>query len=385
LDWDFDSCRTLRRNKAEGVPFVRDWDIVQGDVRHYDFREHQGEVDVVCGGPPCQPFSIGGKHLGHNDERNMFPQAIRAVREIRPLAFLIENVKGLLRKGFANYYSYILHQLRYPEATPRGDEEWPSHLERLEKHHTGGRYKGLHYNIIYQVLNAADYGVAQRRERVLIVGVRSDLGIEFSFPQPTHTEDALLYHKWVSGEYWHRHGIPKKKRGQASPAQRRRVDEISCLWESALGSPWQTIRDAIADLPRMKIGQACSEVPNHFLNPGARSYAGHTGTPLDEPAKTLKAGDHGVPGGENTVILDDGTIRYFSVRECARLQAFPDNWIFEGSWTEGMRQLGNAVPVTLGEIVATPLHRLLGLAKAMASGFGRAAANQRLNRSRIQS
>jgi DNA (cytosine-5)-methyltransferase 1 len=76
---------------------------------------------------------------------------------------------------------------------------------------------------------------------------------------------------------------------------------------------------------------------------------------LDEPAKTIKAGRHGVSGGENVVCLDDQTVRYFSVRECARLQAFPDSWAFEGSWCNCMRQIGNAVPVTLCEIVAKPL------------------------------
>ncbi len=88
-------------------------------------------------------------------------------------------------------------------------------------------------------------------------------------------------------------------------------------------------------------------------------YKGHTGSPLDEPAKTLKAGDHGVPGGENMFVYPNGDIRYFTVRESARLQTFPDDFIFHGSWTESMRQLGNAVPVTLANIVATDIYKLL--------------------------
>jgi DNA (cytosine-5)-methyltransferase 1 len=95
-----------------------------------------------------------------------------------------------------------------------------------------------------------------------------------------------------------------------------------------------------------------ARILNHRFQAGARSYPGHTGSPIDEPAKTLKAGDHGVPGGENMLRKLDDSIRYFTVRESARLQAFPDNFLFHGSWTETMRQLGNAVPVTLAEAVA---------------------------------
>jgi DNA (cytosine-5)-methyltransferase 1 len=91
---------------------------------------------------------------------------------------------------------------------------------------------------------------------------------------------------------------------------------------------------------------------NHVGNPGARSYPGHTGSPLDEPSKTLKAGDHGVPGGENMIAFPDGRVRYFTVREAARLQGFPDDYRFSGPWTECLRQLGNAVPVGLAAAVA---------------------------------
>lgn len=385
LDWDHNACQTLRRNKAAGVEHAKDWDVIECDVRHYDFRPHQGKIDFVCGGPPCQPFSIGGKHLGHADDRNMFSQAVRAVRETQPKAFVFENVKGLLRRSFANYYAYILHQLRLPEVTPKGDEEWPDHLARLERHHTKGKYKGLQYNVVYQLLNAADYGVPQKRERVLIVGIRSDLGIEFSFPHATHSEDALLYKKWVTGEYWERHRMPRRLRGEAPRRVRRHIERLRQFWVNSIGQPWQTVRDAISGLPRIGIGATSSQVANHFYNSGARSYAGHTGSCLDEPAKTLKAGDHGVPGGENTVILDNGQIRYFSVRECARLQTFPDDWVLEGSWTESMRQLGNAVPVRLAEIVATGLNKRLQLSNMVTRAFQNALCNQRLNRSLIQS
>jgi DNA (cytosine-5)-methyltransferase 1 len=120
--------------------------------------------------------------------------------------------------------------------------------------------------------------------------------------------------------------------------------------------PWRTVRDAISGLPEPGNN---NKILNHQPTNSAKSYPGHTGSPLDEPAKTLKAGDHGVPGGENTLAYPNGRLRYFTLRESARLQAFPDNYQFKGSWTEGMRQLGNAVPVTLGYAVAKSVKKKL--------------------------
>ena len=367
LEWDQNACDTLRRNKTTALPHGRDCRVVQGDVSGYDFKQHAGRVAFVSGGPPCQPFSIGGKHRGMDDGRNMFPHAVRAIREIAPKAFLFENVKGLLRQGFANYYNYIILQMTFPDIVRRGDEEWTDHHARLERAFTSGKQKSLRYNVVFQLLNSADYGVPQRRERVLIVGIRADLGITFAFPSSTHEEDALIYEKWVSGDYWERHRVPR--RGRAKPPDRLlgRIEELSSLWPKAMLRPWRTVRDAIADLPALDPGEECREYNNHYYNPGARVYAGHNGSPLDEPAKTLKAGDHGVPGGENMVRFPDGTVRYFSVRECARIQTFPDDWKFEGSWTEAMRQLGNAVPVQMTQVVATELRRMLGKSQSAMS------------------
>lgn len=359
IERDQNACETIRRNKAAGMAHVRDWRVWQGDVSKYDFRPHAETIEFVSGGPPCQPFSIGGKHTGMDDRRNMFPHAVRAIREIAPKAFLFENVRGLLRKSFANYYSYIIHQLTYPEIARRGDEEWTDHLARLQKAVTGGKQKGLRYNVVYQVLDAADFGVPQRRHRVMIVGVLADLGIRFGFPSPTHEEDALIYSQWVSGDYWERHRVPKRQRPRPNDALRAKIERISSLFPRAMLKPWLTVRDAISDLPQIGPGERCNRTPNHFFNPGARVYAGHDGSPLDWPAKALKAGDHGVPGGENMLRLHDGSVRYFSVRECARIQTFPDEWVLEGSWTESMRQLGNAVPVRMAQTVAAELRLML--------------------------
>lgn len=358
IEWDRYCCDTIRENQARGSRFVNRWKTVtEGDVREVDFGRYEGKVQLISGGPPCQPFSLGGKHRAHGDNRDMFPQAIRAVREARPRAFIFENVKGLTRATFRNYFEYIRLQLEHPEITIGNDEEWLHHLARLERHHTGGTREGLHYRVVTRLLNAADYGVPQRRERVVFVGFRDDLGIEWSFPTATHSQDALLWDQ-TKGDYWDRHGVA---RGERLLSERTR-SRASRLEERPAEAPWRTVRDAIHDLPEpAQQSVHPAGVFNHRLQPGARSYPGHTGSPLDEAAKTLKAGVHGVPGGENMLVRTDGTVRYFTVRESARLQTFPDDFVFHGSWTETMRQLGNAVPVLLacrvGESVADHLDR----------------------------
>jgi len=113
----------------------------------------------------------------------MFPEAVRAVRELRPKAFIFENVKGLMRETFSEYFEYILMQLQHPGLKRKGtDESWQDHRSRLERHQTSRGAKA-EYNVLFRLLNAAKYGVPQRRERVFFVGLRSDLGIEWTSPR----------------------------------------------------------------------------------------------------------------------------------------------------------------------------------------------------------
>jgi DNA (cytosine-5)-methyltransferase 1 len=283
----------------------------------------------------------------------MFPVAVMAVRELRPRAFVFENVKGLLRASFANYLQYITLQLNRPDLVKGDDEEWEDHLCRLERHHTAGHTSTVEFRTVIRLLNAADYGVPQRRERVFIVGFNSDLNTEWNFPKPTHSEDALIWAKWVTGSYWEEHCISKKE--QPSPSEYERDQANRLVRKYGMFGPttqrWRTVRDTIANLPVNSL--------NHEIREGARCYPGHTGSDIDEPAKTLKAGDHGVPGGENMVRFQDGSVRYFSVRESCRLQTFPDEFNINGSWTEGMRQIGNAVPVKLAEVVGNSIRQHL--------------------------
>ena len=110
---------------------MRDWRVLCEDVARLDYRPHADRIDLLAAGAPCQPFSLGGKHRGDSDDRNMFPEVLRAVRELRPRAILIENVRGLLRPTFRPYFSYILRQLELPDLVTVEDEDWTSHDARL--------------------------------------------------------------------------------------------------------------------------------------------------------------------------------------------------------------------------------------------------------------
>lgn len=345
IEWNADACNTLRMNYNQDIVF-------EGDVRDFAFDNYKDRgVDIIAGGPPCQPFSLGGKAKGCNDERDMFPAAISAIRTLMPKAFIFENVKGLLRDSFAEYFRYIILQLTYPEVLLNSDD-WRENFSALKAIDASRSYEGTKYDVTYQLVNAADYGVPQKRERVIIVGFRNDLDVNWSFPKQTHSEDALLWDKYVTGDYWKRHHIQNSEDEGLSKSIRAQLMERYALWPPEL-KPWKTIRDAFEGLGE----------PNghgeHKLREGARAYPGHTGSSIDEPSKTIKAGSHGVPGGENMVRLSDGSIRYLTVLEAKRIQTFPDDYVITGAWGEAMRQLGNAVPVHLGYIVGDSVIKAL--------------------------
>jgi DNA (cytosine-5)-methyltransferase 1 len=343
------ACATLRANVAcdfdgSATLDMRDgWPLIEGDVRGVDFRQFAGAVDVVAGGVPCQPWSLGGAHRGFHDTRNLWPELFRCVREVRPRAIVAENVKGLLRPSFKRYYDYILRELAAPFEERIDGEDWSDHDKRLRKVLAGADGDPTErYDVHYQLVNAADYGVPQQRWRVFVVAFRKDLGLsEWRFPSPTHSQ-AALSRSQSSGEYWRRHRIAPRM----EPIESAVVDDGL--------KPWQTVRDALRGLPDPLPDRV--EHPkwlHHVRWPGARMYPGHMPNELDRPAKTVKAGVHGVPGGESVLRCDDGSIRYLTVREVARIMTFPDEWFLAGPRGEQMRQLGNAVPVRLAEVVAS--------------------------------
>ncbi len=292
------ACESLRANFAPSL-------VHEADVRAFDFAS-VGAVDLIAGGPPCQPFSLGGLSRADADSRDMFPQAIRAIHELKPKGFLFENVKGLLRKSFSDYFEYIVLRLTFPDLVPTAGQDWREHLDELRGVDFGS-YGGLKYDVQYRLLNAVDYGVPQSRERVFIVGLRNDLGMKWEWPAE----------------------IPGRT----------------------------TVADAIGRLPDARRDNGLGD---HVFVDGAREYPGHTGSDYDKPSKTIKAGAHGVPGGENMIRFPDGSLRYMTVHEAKLIQTFPDGYRICGSWGEAMRQIGNAVPVRLARLMGEQMRRALG-------------------------
>lgn len=343
VEWNTNACCTLRKNYDSDI-------IFECDIRTFDFLPFRG-VDLVAGGPPCQPFSLGGKAKGNEDSRDMFPSAVRSIRELLPKVFLFENVKGLLRNNFREYLNYILLQLRYP-TVPNLFDNSKRHIEQIQRMSKEMPFDET-YNVSVNLVNAADYGVPQKRERVMIVGIRKDLGKNWHLPKASHSYEALLWSKYVTEEYWGKHGIsPSNDEYELFPQHKEYLVKTFGFFPPE-EKPWLTVRDALINSPVE--GDVAYFPDEHIIRKGAREYVGHTGSRIDEPSKTIKAGDHGVPGGENMIKFNNGELRYFTIFEAKRLQTFPDDYQITGSWTEAMRQLGNAVPVHLAHTICDSL------------------------------
>ncbi|MEI6788744.1 MAG: DNA (cytosine-5-)-methyltransferase [bacterium] len=345
VEFNKDACATLRRN------FDAD-KVFEGDIREFDFSS-LSDIDVVAGGPPCQPFSLGGKHGAFNDNRDMFPYAAQAIESLAPKAFVFENVKGLLRDTFSEYFRYIILRLTFPDAHTALKATWREHLASLQIINYD-RYDGIKYRVKKTLVNAADYGIPQCRERVVIVGIRSDIDSAWEFPDATHSEERLLWDKFVTGSYWDTHKIARAHREVCPETLMPRLNDLRNTFGFSHPElkPWRTVRDVLKDVPdpRAKHG-----IPDHIFRDGARTYAGHTGSDMDAPAKTIKAGGHGVPGGENMIRFRDGSVRYFTVYEAKLIQTFPSEFAITGTWGEALRQIGNAVPVALGQQIGGAL------------------------------
>ena len=306
-----DALNSLRLNRRNGPLRCV---VAENDIKTVDWRQELSgrSVRLLAAGPPCTPFSNAGKRKGRGDQRDLFPAVIRAVRELKPQAVLVENVFGLAGPAQRKYFDHLLMSFRHPSIVRRKGERWREFVCRLTRESNNGALG--EYRVWWDVLNAADYGVAQIRRRLFIVCLRADIHADFTFPLPTHAKNA---------------------NGPAA---------------------WRTIAGVFAGLPSLK---RIDGDFGHYRVPGARAYAGHTGSRLSSPAKTLKSGVNGNPGGENTVIARNGRLRYFTLREMAKLQGFPDSYKLRGARSALVRQLGNAVPPPLAAVVGKQVMKAL--------------------------
>lgn len=351
VEWWAPAAKVLRHNAERDSTLWTSDHVFEMDVRDtLSDLSNLGTVSLVAGGPPCQPFSLAGTGAGHSDGRNMFPAALDVVRTLMPEFVVFENVPGLTRPSFSPYLDYVRDQLRRPAITPKEGELWNEHHARILRSKT----KEL-YRVYQEDIDAADLGVAQSRRRIFLIAIRADLEHAGAWASTTmtHSRDVLLHQQWVTGTYWKRHGL--KKPEETPDRLRTQIDRIRKTGAPEDRAAWRTLRDLLADVPEPVIDVAPDGWPNHFAIPGARTYAKHNGSPLDMPSKTIKAGVHGVAGGEAMLRELDGAVRYLSIREAALVQGFPRDYEFPGVRSRVMGVIGNAVAVDVAAHIGRAL------------------------------
>lgn len=296
VEFNHKACDTLRANRPG-------WNVIEGDVHEVDFTSYRGKVDLVSGGAPCQAFSYAGKRRGFGDTRGtLFAEFARCVEEVLPKMFLFENVRGLLSHDKGRTFDTILHV-----------------------------FEGLGYAVQHRVLNACYFGVGQKRERLIVVGIRNDLAdsISFEYPEPdahwTTLRDAL-------------DGVPDSPYTPYSEKKRRVMARVPP------GGCWVDLPD---DVAREYMGKS------YFSGGGRRGMARRIA--WDEPCLTLTTS----PSQKQTERCHPDETRPFTVREYARIQSFPDEWQFAGALSDQYRQIGNAVPVELARRVGVKIVRAL--------------------------
>lgn len=300
------ACQSLRINRPN-------WNVLEGDIKSFSFEKFRDKIDVVTGGFPCQAFSYAGKKLGLEDARGtLFYEFARVVKEVKPPICLGENVRGLLShdkgktlKGMIS----ILDEIGY----------------RVEP---------------VQVLKAINYRVPQKRERLILIGIRKDITIKYNYPKP-HSKIFNLSDALKKGSLY-KTDVPKSD-GSKYPDHKRKVLEMV--------PPKGYWRDLPVEIQKQYMGKS------YFLGGGKTGMARRIG--WDEPSLTLTCS----PAQKQTERCHPEETRPFTVREYARIQTFPDDWKFAGSVSQKYKQIGNAVPCNLGEEIGYSLIKFLNAAE----------------------
>jgi DNA (cytosine-5)-methyltransferase 1 len=299
---DKHACATLRNNRPK-------WNVLEGDIKNFIFSEYYNQVDVVTGGFPCQAFSYAGKRLGFEDARGtLFYEFARVIKEVNPPICIGENVKGLLNHDNGKTLQGMISIL---------DE--------------------IGYNVVpVQVLKAINYKVPQKRERLILVGIRKDIDLKYEYPKPYkkiyNLSDALK-----KGELFESN--VHKSSGAKYPESKKSVLDLV--------PPKGYWRNLPIDIQKDFMGAS------FYLGGGKTGMARRIG--WDEPCLTLTCS----PAQKQTERCHPDETRPFTVREYARIQTFPDDWQFSGPMAQQYKQIGNAVPVNLGREVGYSIIKFL--------------------------
>lgn len=295
VEVDHHACDTLRLNRPN-------WNVIEEDITNitnnkngiFDYIPKNTTIDLLSGGYPCQSFSYAGKKMGLNDTRGtLFYHYAKIMKQLKPKMFLVENVKGLTTNDNGRTLKTMINV-----------------------------FENLGYEVTYKVLNAWDYGVAEKRERLVLIGIRNDLDISYRYPKAYDYKPVL---KDVLKN------VPASKGQKYSPAKTKIMKLVP------QGGYWR-------DLP--------DEVAKEYMGKSYYSGGGRTGMARrmswDEPSLTLTTS----PSQKQTERCHPSETRPFTTREYARIQSFPDSWKFSGGVGEVYKQIGNAVAVNFGKEIA---------------------------------
>lgn len=303
-EWDKNACATLRHNRPQ-------WNVVEGDISKVKFKNIKEDIDLLTGGFPCQAFSYAGKSLGFEDTRGtLFFEMARAIKELRPKVFMAENVRALLTHDDGKTLAVIkkvIDDLGYELVEPR-------------------------------VLKAIFYKVPQKRERLILVGIRKDLARKVKFEWPSPYKRIMTVSDALKKGDLYDSNVPRSP-GQNYPERKQEI-----MSHVPQGGYWRDLPDEL-QREYMK--------GSYFLSGGKTGMARRLS--LNEPSLTLTTS----PAQKQTERCHPLETRPLQVREYARIQTFPDNWEFKGPITSVYKQIGNAVPVNMAAALGRALVRLL--------------------------